>query len=369
MITDVVLLKALVVIPWKYMDFIEEELALVRSVYDELADSIIVKSTNSKTYLTSEKIEKIKSLDFDVLVVMDKLKPSQLVNLAREIKREVVDRILVILEIFASHAGSREALLQIELARLRHTLPLVKEAIRYAKLGELHGFLGAGRYGYEKYYTMLKRREARVRRELERLREIRELRRKSRIEAGLPHVAIVGYTCAGKTSLFNILTGLDKPVGPEPFTTLNPKSYRVTYKGFDFIVTDTVGFIRDIPPEIIQSFYATLEEVADSDLVIDVVDVSKKPSDVIVEVETSIDILRRVGAYGKPIIFALNKIDRVSDINPVLDSLQRYIREQDQVVPISCLKGANINNLLDKVHEVLSKRLNQGNTRRDMSLQ
>ncbi|MEM4582607.1 MAG: GTPase, partial [Desulfurococcaceae archaeon] len=276
-------MKTFVLIPRKYVDFVDEELALVKTIYGSIVDYIIVKNTNSKTYLSKDKIEKIKSRDFDKLVVMDKLKPSQFINLARELKRDIADRIMVILEIFANHAGSREALLQIELARLRYTLPLIKEAIRYAKLGELHGFLGAGRYGYEKYYTMLKKREARVRRELEKLRLIRGIRRKARVEAGLPHVVIVGYTCAGKTSLFNTLTGLSKPVGPEPFTTLSPKSYRVNYRDVDFIVTDTVGFIRDIPPEVIESFYATLEEVSEADIVVNVVDASKKLSEVISE--------------------------------------------------------------------------------------
>ncbi|MEM1697020.1 MAG: GTPase HflX, partial [Desulfurococcaceae archaeon] len=151
-----------VVVPKKYERFLEEELSLVRTVYRDVVGYLIVKRTNPKTYLSREKLEKLKQYDFDKLVVMDRLKPSQLVNLARAIRKEVADRILVILEVFAEHAGSKEAHLQIELARLRHLLPLIKETIRYAKLGELHGFLGAGRYGYEKYYLMLKRREARV---------------------------------------------------------------------------------------------------------------------------------------------------------------------------------------------------------------
>ncbi|MEM1639344.1 MAG: GTPase HflX [Desulfurococcaceae archaeon] len=346
-------MKTFVLIPRKYVDFVDEELALVKTIYGSIVDYIIVKNTNSKTYLSKDKIEKIKSRDFDKLVVMDKLKPSQFINLARELKRDIADRIMVILEIFANHAGSREALLQIELARLRYTLPLIKEAIRYAKLGELHGFLGAGRYGYEKYYTMLKKREARVRRELEKLRLIRGIRRKARVEAGLPHVVIVGYTCAGKTSLFNTLTGLSKPVGPEPFTTLSPKSYRVNYRDVDFIVTDTVGFIRDIPPEVIESFYATLEEVSEADIVVDVVDASKKLSEVISEIETGKEILRRIGAYNKPVVYALNKIDKLQSLNNVLDEVGKYLREHDDIVPISCAKKLNIDLLLDKIREKL----------------
>jgi len=350
-------LKVLVAIPKKYAPFLEEELALVRTVYNDIVDYFVVGNTNTKAYLPLDKTKELKGVDFDKLVVMDKLKPSQLVNLARELRKEVVDRILIILEIFANHAGSREALLQIELARLKYTLPLVKEAIRYAKLGELHGFLGAGRYGYEKYYLVLKRKEARVRRELEKLREVRSTRRKARREAGLPHVAIVGYTCAGKTSLFNALTGLSKPVGPEPFTTLTPKAYRVEYKGLSFIVTDTVGFIRDIPPEVIESFYATLEEVVEADIVVDVVDASKRLSDVIAEVEIGKEILRRIGAYSKPVIYALNKVDRVGSIGLVLAEVSKHVREQqDDVVAISCTKRINIDLLLDKMYQKLKSR-------------
>ena len=187
-------MRAFVVIPRKYARFIEEEMALVKTVYSEVVGYLIVNNINARTYLSKEKINKLKELDFDKIIIMDKLKPSQFINLARELKRDLIDRILLILEIFASHAGSREALLQIELARLKYTLPLIKEAIRYAKLGELHGFLGAGRYGYEKYYLMLKRREANTRRELEKLRKVRSTRRRARLEAGLPHVVIVGYT-------------------------------------------------------------------------------------------------------------------------------------------------------------------------------
>jgi GTP-binding protein HflX len=351
-------LSVVVVIPRKYLAHLEEELALVKTVYKSIVDYIVVNRVSSKTYLSEDKLSKIKGLEFDKLVIMDRLKPSQLVNIAREIKREVVDRIMLILEIFANHAGSREALLQIELARLRYILPLVKEAIRYAKLGELHGFLGAGRYGYEKYYTMLKKREARVRREIEKLRETRSIRRKARVEAGFPHVAIVGYTCAGKTSLFNVMTGLNKPVGPEPFTTITPKSYRVEYKGLSFIVTDTVGFIRDIPPEIIESFYATLEEAAEADVIIDVVDASKRPSDVLREIETAREILRKIGVHGKPIIYALNKIDKVSSLGEVVESVVKAAGvDEDHVIPISCTLKINIDKLLEKVYDAIKSRV------------
>jgi len=353
-------LRVYVIIPKKYSKFLEEELALVKTLYrdKDIVGFEVVRSQARKTYLSSRKIEELKQLEFDKLIVMDRLKPSQLINLMREIKREVVDRVLLILEIFAIHAGSREALLQIELAKLKYTLPLVKEAIRYAKLGELHGFLGAGRYGYEKYYLMLKKKEARLRRETENLRLVRNVQRKARQDLGLPHVVIVGYTCAGKTSLFNVITKLAMPVGPEPFTTLTPKAYRVNYKDTSFILVDTVGFIRDIPPEIVEAFYATLEEVSESDLIVNVVDASKPLYSVIEEINTSREILRKLGAQGKPVIYALNKIDLVpaTATETLLEEVGKYINDSDVVIPISCTKRINVDLLLEKICVELNKR-------------
>jgi len=188
--------RVAVAVPRKYWAYIEEELSLVKTIYRDVACVIKVGKPSPKAYLSRDKVESLKDCEFEKLIVMDRLRPFQIVNLMRELKKDVEDRVILILEVFAEHAGSREAQMQIELARLKHYIPLVREAIRYAKIGELHGFLGAGRYGYEKYYLMLKKREARVRRELEKLRSIRSVRRKSRTEAGLPHVAITGYTCA-----------------------------------------------------------------------------------------------------------------------------------------------------------------------------
>lgn len=347
-------MKVVVVLPRDRLPFINEELSLVKTIYSQIVETVVVKKANPRTYLSEEKLEKISGLDFDKLVVMDQLRPVQLINLLRFLKRDVIDRMMLILEIFAEHAGSKEAVLQIELARLRYYLPLVKEAIRYAKLGELHGFLGAGRYGYEKYYLMLRRREARVRRELERLAETRSIRRKARREKGFYHVAIAGYTCAGKTTLFNALTGLSKPVGPEPFTTLSPKSAKIVFKGLDIILTDTVGFIRDLPPEIVDAFYATLEEISYSDMVIDVVDSSKPREEIINEVSTSLEVFSRLGVVGPNIIIALNKIDLTKDVNESMEAVREVVGEKYPVVPISALRKYGISNLLEKVAEMLS---------------
>jgi GTP-binding protein HflX len=269
----------------------------------------------------------------------------------RETRKEIIDRILLILEIFAEHAGSREAKLQIELARIKHQLPLIKETIRYAKIGELHGFLGAGRYGYEKYYRMAREREARIRRELERLRRIRGERRNRRRRLGYPHISIVGYTCAGKTTLFNKLTRNTKPVGPEPFTTLSPKSAAIVFDGLKMIVTDTVGFIRDLPYEIIEAFYATLEEIVDSNLIVHVIDSSKDNNSMIKELIETSRVFERIGVHGIPIIIAPNKIDLISrdEVYEKIRIIKEYISDDNLVIPISAKKNINIDKLLHAI--------------------
>ncbi len=352
--------RILVAIPSKYRGFVEEELSLVKTIYDSsnyVIDHFYVRRPNPKYYLPYDRILGIKDEnDIETLVVMDILKPRHYINLYRILRREIIDRMQLILKIFALHAGSKEAKLQIELARLRHELPLIKEAIRYAKLGELHGFLGGGRYGFEKYYTMAKKRMARIRKEINELRRIREIRRRNREKLGYPHISIVGYTCAGKTTLFNRLTRQYKPVGPEPFTTLSPKASSLVYDGHKIILIDTVGFIRDIPPEIIEAFYATLEEVVYSDLIISVVDSSRRLGDIRAEIRSMKEIFSHIGVHGKPMVYALNKIDLINGgrVNEIIKFMVKELGiERKYIVPISAYKGTNIDKLLNTIYDIL----------------
>ncbi|HDN76223.1 MAG TPA: GTPase HflX, partial [Acidilobales archaeon] len=246
------------------------------------------------------------------LIIYDELKPRHKVNLMRELGIEVLDKIELILQIFALHAGSKEAKLQIEMARITHQLPLIKEWIRRAKLGELPGFLGPGAYAIDTYYKHMKRRLAKIKRELAELRDRRSRERERRRRFGWPQVAITGYANAGKTTLFNTLTNESKPVGPEMFTTLTPKAkgaYLDATKDVKVIFVDTVGFIKDIPAEVIEAFYATLEEVSTADLAILVIDSSEPSFMVADKVRTSLKTLLKIGYIGKPLIIALNKID------------------------------------------------------------
>ncbi len=348
-------------------DDLEEALALIKCLDNVSIVKVVSLKRNyrvdSKSYIRKGKLEQLKqeleSLEYgvDTLYVYDVLKPRQVVNLMRSLKVDVKDKVGLILEIFAAHAGSKEAKLQIEMADILHKLPLIKEWIRRAKMGELPGFMGPGRYAVDAYYTHMRRRLSKIKRELEELRARRSLARSQRIRKGMQQVAIAGYANAGKTTLFNRITSERKPVGPEMFTTLTPKSKAASLNGKRVIFVDTVGFIRDVPHEVIEAFYATLEEIALSDLTILVLDSSENISLLRRKLLSSLDTLRRIGYVGKPLIVALNKIDAVDNVDVLVRDvgtlLSKHYYWAWHVTPISALKGYGINALLEAVYEYL----------------
>lgn len=288
----------------------------------------------------------------DHLIYYGDLQPSSKFILMKHAGLNVIDRVMLILEIFALHASSKEALLQIEAARIKHEIPLARELVRRSKMGEDPGFLGPGMYAADQYLRHLTRRLARIRRDLEKIRESRERWLASRSRDGLIHASIVGYASAGKTSLFNRLTGENKPTGPEYFTTLQPKHSRLRIPGVEgILVADTVGFIRDVPPEIIEAFHATLAEVRYSDAIIFVVDVSEAESDMIDKVRAGIDTLARIGALTVPMVIAANKIDSQDPLNlgrklEVLEAEASIIPGRPPVIPVSARTGEGLDLLV-----------------------
>jgi len=345
-------------------DDIDEALALVKTLgYSKVHYYILKrKGTDKNFYLGRGKLEELRDIiaseGISRVYIYDELKPRQVVNLTRELKIRVSDRIEVILEIFALHAGSKEAKLQIELAKLMHELPLIREWVRRVKLGELPGFLGPGGYATDSYYYSVRRRYARIKKELNELRERRRLERMKRASYGYPQVAIAGYTNAGKTTLFNTLTKESKPVGNELFTTLSPKVKGTWINGRKIIFVDTVGFVRNVPAEVIEAFYATLEEIAESSLTVLLLD-SLEPTNIILsKLTASLNLLNRIGYLGKPLIVALNKIDELSDelhskVALTRDFLSVNYRWRWEVIPISALKGLNLDVLKNLIIDML----------------
>lgn len=275
---------------------------------------------------------------------------------------EVLDKVMLILKIFQMHAGSREAVLQIELARLLHELPLIREWIRRSKLGELPGFLGGGRYAIDFQYEHVRRRIVKIRRELEELRKRRNIEHEKRRHSGWIHVAIIGYTNAGKTTLFNALTNLSKPTGDEMFTTLTPKSYAIAVcrdmLNTRVVLVDTIGFIKDLPIEIIEAFRAVLEEIRNADILLFVIDVSKNLNAIHNEIESVLKVLQNVGFEGKPMIIALNKLDLVNTNNDISlhnlsEEIHKYLLLKNvnvlNIVPISAYFNVNLDILKESL--------------------
>lgn len=260
---------------------------------------------------TAEVRDKAKELGADLIIVNGELKPSQVHGLQSATGLEVYDRVRLILEIFTSRAASPEARLQVELATLKHRVPFIKETISLSKRGEHPGLLAGGEVGTHQYLTEITRRMARIQRELDDVVRVREVRRKGRQRRSYVTVSIAGYTNAGKTSALNLLTEAGAEVDSRMFSTLSPLSRSVEGIEGRILVNDTVGFIEDLPPWLIEAFNSTLEELYSSDLVLLVLDVGE-PSDVLErKAMTSLEILKRA-EETPPILSLLNKVDMVA---------------------------------------------------------
>ena len=294
----------------------------------------------------SELRELVKKNKVDVVITYHELKPKQHFNLERELKVTIMDRVELILEIFDKRAGTREAKLQIELTRLKHRLPLVREYLRLAKIGEQIGFHGAGEYAIEAYYRYLRERIAKISEELRDIRRKKKLLISKRKDHGICEVVLTGYTMAGKTTLFNVLTKDSKYRDGKPFATLSTYSHIVDIFGFRAILTDTIGFIDDLPPLLIEAFYATIEEIAQADLILLVLDVSESISEFDRKLRTSLKILHDLSIPKSRVLPVLNKIDlidREEDLEERANLVVKYGLEPP--VRISAEKRIGLNEL------------------------
>ncbi|WP_457743158.1 GTPase HflX [Thermococcus sp.] len=257
--------------------------------------------------------ELVRELKPDKVIFANRLTPSQAYNLWKELRVEVIDRWQLVLEIFEKRAHSKEAKLQVELASLQYEIPLVKEAIRRIKLGDRAGFKGMGEYQTQQYLKHIRYRMGKIRRELERVKAEREIRRKKREELGFILIALAGYTNAGKSTLLNALAGENVEAKNQMFTTLETTTRRFKLNGKRVLVTDTVGFIDGLPPFIVEAFHSTLEEIVKADVVLLVLDSSEPWREVARKFRASINVLRELKALDRPIVVVLNKVDLIED--------------------------------------------------------
>jgi len=290
----------------------------------------------------------IKEYNVDKVIFFNELKPGQEYNLQKELGVEVIDRFELILEIFASRAGSREAKLQIELARLKRELSMIREYIHLVKTGELPGFMGGGRYAIDAYYRHVTKRIALIEKRLEKIRRIKSHRWERRNYTGLYSVSLTGYTGAGKTTLFNVFTRLNEFSDGRPFATLSPKVRRIKIKGRPLLLSDTIGFIDSLPRLLLDAFYTTLGELLYSDVILLVVDISEKIGEVKRKLEASFEILSKLSISFNNVILVANKIDLIN-LEDMKEKL-RFLKEYGvDVVAVSAKKNVGLDLLEDKI--------------------
>lgn len=299
-------------------------------------------------YCGRGKLQEIKAYcdarEIDVVLFDDPLTAAQMRNIESELERKVLDRTQLILDIFAQRARSAEGKLQVELAQIDYLLPrLTGKGIALSRLGGGIGTRGPGETKLEFDRRRLRTRRTRLERELERVRKIREMQRGARNDIPLPTIALVGYTNAGKTTLFNCLTGARAFASPILFATLDPAIKRIrTPNKHVVLISDTVGFIQKLPHELVAAFRATLEEVVKANLLLHVIDVANPQADE--QMEAVQQTIRELGAADKPVIAVLNKIDLLKGDGLVLRSFESRLGE---AVHISAATGEGIPQLID----------------------
>src|SRR5262249_19359915 len=275
------------------------------------------------------------------LIVHDELSPVQQRRLEDALKARVVDRTQLILDIFAQHAVSAEGKLQVELAQLEYNLPRMRGLWQHLeRLGGGVGTRGPGESQLETDRRLARRRITLLRRRLKELRRQREVRRKGRRRSETPTVALAGYTNVGKSTLLNALTGADVSVENRLFETLDPTTRAFEFDGRRYLMTDTVGFIRRLPTQLVEGFAATLEETLVADLVLHVVD-GTSADDRLEEQIASVDtVLHEIGADELPRELVVNKIDTVDALRR-----RRLANRFPDAVHVSALTGIGIDAL------------------------
>lgn len=280
-------------------------------------------SVDKATYIGSGKTQELKELVEELgatgVCSDDELSPMQIKNLEELTDTKIIDRTTVILDIFASRASTKEGKIQIELAQLKYrSSRLVGMRSSLSRLGGGIGTRGPGEKKLEVDRRVIRERIAQLQRELEDVKQHREVMRKQRVNGSLPVVAIVGYTNAGKSTLLNHLTLAGVLEEDKLFATLDPTSRNYTLgNGQEIIITDTVGFIKKLPHHLINAFRSTLEEAKYADIILHVVDISNPNADE--QIATVYETLGRLGIQDKPVITAFNKTDKVDELPVIKD--------------------------------------------------
>jgi GTP-binding protein HflX len=362
---------------WAVRDSLEELRELAESAGAEVVDLTSQKrnAPSAPTFIGSGKAEQLANqcgeTQANTVIFDDDLSPAQARNLSEILGKDVkvLDRTELILDIFAQRARTREGKIQVELAQLQYMLPRL--AGLWTHLSRQRGGIGTRGPGEQQLEVDRRRimeKISRLRRDLDEVRKNRRIERSGRQRLHWPLVSIIGYTNSGKSTLMNALTGTNVLAEDKLFATLDPTTRKLRLpNNQNILLSDTVGFLRKLPHQLVESFKATLEEVAEADLLLHVVDVSHPQArDQIKAVEV---VLHEIDAWGKPTVVALNKIDKLdagTGVPPVSDAqedgrdahatLDQFQREFEHSIPISAKHGENLGALLDEMANQLHGR-------------
>jgi GTP-binding protein HflX len=309
------------------------------------------------TYLGPGKLQELKDeiarADANLVACDDELSPRQERNLETELGIPVIDRTAIILDIFADHAHSAEGKLQVELAQLEYNLARMRGLWSHLeRLGGGIGTRGPGETQIETDRRLARDRIAALKRKLVHVRSSRSVMRAERERAGLPRVALAGYTNAGKSTLLNALTGADAAASDRLFHTLDPTTRILRTTGRSFLVTDTVGFIRKLPHQLVDAFAATLEETRLADLVLHVVDASVPEEELVAMTRAVEDVLHEIGADEISQLLVLSKADLVDD-----ERRAELERRHPRAVLASARTGEGIDALVERIESEFARRL------------
>ncbi|MFQ5925605.1 MAG: GTPase HflX [Dehalococcoidia bacterium] len=350
---------------WSLEDSLEELAQLATTAGAEVVGALVQRLTRPTPtyYLGKGKVEELAELKgkvgYDVVVFDDELSPTQQRNLERALQVKIIDRTALILDIFAKRAQTHDGRLQVELAQHQYLLPrLAGQWSHLERLGGGIGTRGPGESQLETDRRLVRQKIHRLQKEIEELRRQRALYRRQRTQRGIPIVALIGYTNAGKSTLLNALTPTSRGdvfVEDKLFATLDPTTRRLTLPNKQkVLITDTVGFIQKLPATVIAAFRATLEELAESDLLLHIVDITHTNA---VEQSITVEkILSELGLAEKPRIAVLNKVDLFVPREEDIGDFVSVIKDSGQeAVLLSAARGWGLDRLLEGIAEKLAR--------------
>jgi GTPase len=343
-----------------------EELAFLAETYGvEVLEKIpcLVRKYDSATFVTSGKLEELvsraKELKSDLVIFDDEIAPSQQRNLETAFGLPVMDRTEVILEVFAQRAQTKEARLQVELAKVRYQAPRLKRLwthlSRQSGTGSSGGggayLKGEGEKQIEIDRRILKKKIDQMQNEIKEVKSIRDMQRSQRVKSEIPVFAIVGYTNVGKSTLLNSLTDANVFVEDKLFATLDTTTRKFTLENNqDILLTDTVGFIRKLPHLLVAAFKSTLEEAVQANVILHVIDASHSMAEE--QAAAAVEVLKELGVGDRPIITLLNKIDKCTEKAMITRLKILY----PHTIEISALHKLGFENLQEKIIEELRKQ-------------